>query len=81
MKVMISFGVTTEINSRLLTETMTNTTAVVQYNSTEVHGNWFSNCFDMYLTDMPKPQLHNGISDFYDYAELRVRPKGCIASQ
>ena len=36
MEVMISFGVTTEINSRLLTETMTNTTPVVQYNSTEV---------------------------------------------
>ncbi len=36
MKVLISFGVTMDINSQLLTETMTNTTAVVQYNSTEV---------------------------------------------
>ena len=43
-------------------------------------GNWFGNCYNMHLTDMPKPQLHNSERFLpYDYAELRVRPKGCIA--
>ncbi|XP_064389523.1 fibrinogen-like protein A [Halichondria panicea] len=42
-------------------------------------GNWFNHCYDMHLTDMPKPQLHISGFDPYDYAELRVRPKGCIA--
>ncbi len=55
-----------------------NSSCSIQFNG---GGNWFSNCFDIYLTDMPKPQLHYESSDFYDYAELRVRPKGCIASQ
>ncbi len=42
-------------------------------------GNWFGNCYSMHITDMPKPQLYNGGFLPYDYAELRVRPKGCIA--
>ncbi len=41
-------------------------------------GFWFSSCYDIHLTNMPKPQLHFNSSDPYDYAELRVRPKGCI---
>ena len=55
-----------------------NTSCSIQFNG---GGNWFSSCFDMYLTDIPKPQLHYESSDVYDYAELRVRPKGYIASQ
>ncbi len=43
-------------------------------------GNWFSQCYSMHITDMPKPQFHNSDGFVtYDYAELRVRPKGCIA--
>ncbi len=45
-----------------------------------IGGFWFNRCYRMHLTDMPKPQLHNGERYLpYDYAELRVRPKGCKA--
>ena len=45
-------------------------------------GFWFNNCYSIYLTDMPKPQLYHDDLFYYipyDYAELRVRPKGCPA--
>ena len=42
-------------------------------------GNWFNRCYNIYLTDTPKPKLYDGTSYPYDYAELRVRPKGCTA--
>ncbi len=45
-------------------------------------GFWFNLCYNIYLTDMPKPVLYNDeVFDYttYDYAELRVRPKSCPA--
>ena len=40
-------------------------------------GFWFNRCYGIYLTDMPKPQLYRRGFHPYDYAELRVRQKGC----
>ncbi len=40
-------------------------------------GFWFKHCYSIYLTNIPKPSLYNNGFHPYDYAELRVRPKGC----
>ncbi len=40
-------------------------------------GFWFNRCFGIYLTDMPKPRIYYKGFITYDYAELRVRQKGC----
>ncbi len=35
-----------------------------------IGGFWFNGCYRMHLTDIPKPQLHNGERYLpYDYAE------------